>query len=138
MHCKNIQIRICVAKHGVYATNWIARGEGIVFQWYIGYRENGRSGRDDDRDEDEDIDLVIGTAVFGGIVYLFSKWPIWSMVGAMGLFLFWVLSMAIPTDAKQNEWIKDIIEYMYKSIEKKVTEAKQSTTKSKFAVGTFS
>ena len=30
----------------------------------------------------------------------------------------------IPTDAKQNEWIKEIIEYMYKSIEKKVTEAK--------------
>lgn len=55
--------------------------------------------------------LVIGTAVFGGIVYLFSKWPIWSMVGAMGLFLFWVISMAIPIP--KNKKARKIYKLLY-------------------------
>lgn len=41
--------------------------------------------------------LILGTTVFGGIVYLFSKWPVWSMVGVLGIFLIWVLILKIPT-----------------------------------------
>lgn len=41
--------------------------------------------------------LIFGIAVFGGIVYLFSKWPIWFMVGVLGLFLYLILTMVIPS-----------------------------------------
>ena len=41
--------------------------------------------------------LVIGSAVFGGIVYLFRTWPAWSIIGASGLFLFWILMALIPS-----------------------------------------
>lgn len=41
--------------------------------------------------------LVFGFAVFGGIAYLFSRWPAWSIGVALGLFLFWVLMALIPS-----------------------------------------
>lgn len=55
--------------------------------------------------------LVIGTAVFGGIVYLFSKWPIWSMVGTLALILFWTLMLKIPTP--KNKKARKIYKLLY-------------------------
>ncbi len=55
--------------------------------------------------------LVIGLAVFGSIVFLFSKWPIWSVVGVAGLSLFWTLGLIVPTP--KNKTARKLYKLLY-------------------------
>lgn len=57
------------------------------------------------------IVLILGTVVFGGMTYLFAKWPIWTGLVMLGVAVYFMLLSIIPSP--RNKIVRKIYKCLY-------------------------